>query len=27
MVMGFPIEMLTGPGEAIKVVTTAPGSR
>ena len=27
MVMGFPAEMLTELGEAIKVVTTAPGSK
>jgi len=27
MVMGFPVEMLTELGEAIKVVTTAPGSK
>jgi len=27
MVMGFPIEMLVELGEAIKVVTTAPGSK
>lgn len=27
MVMGFPVEMLTELGEAIQVVTTAPGSK
>jgi uncharacterized protein (DUF169 family) len=27
MVMGFPVEMLAELGEAIKVVTTAPGSK